>query len=55
MNIIQFDKIYSELICENVPTKSSRTKTVDPWDGEKPHAKDGFVEKYCLDNEVSEE
>ena len=22
---------------------------IDPWDGEKPHAKGGFVEKYCLD------
>ena len=21
---------------------------IDPWDGEKPHAKGGFVEKYCL-------
>ena len=21
---------------------------IDPWDGEKPHAKNGFVEKYCL-------
>lgn len=20
---------------------------VDPWDGEKPHAPDGFVVKYC--------
>ena len=23
-------------------------KNIDPWDGEKPHAKNGFVEKYCL-------
>ena len=21
---------------------------IDPWDGEKPYAKNGFVEKYCL-------
>lgn len=21
---------------------------IDPWDGEKPHAKNGFVERYCL-------
>lgn len=59
--IIEFDKVYKELICEEVPMKKLRSiedrggyinkneKMCDPWDGEKPHAKDGFVEKYCLE------
>ena len=24
------------------------TSIFDPWDGEKPHADGGFVEKYCM-------
>lgn len=28
---------------------------IDPWDGEKPYAKNGFVEKYCLYKETINE
>lgn len=49
--IIEFDKIYKDLVCENVPLTTENGSLIDPWDGEKPHAKDGFAERYCLSNE----
>ncbi len=48
MAIIQFDKIYMDLICDDVPKVNPKKTLIDPWDGEKPHAEGGFVEKYCL-------
>lgn len=45
--IIGFDKIYKDLVCENVPLTTESGTLIDPLDGEKPHAKDGFVERYC--------
>lgn len=47
-HIIEFDKIFQELICDNVPMSPEDTSIFDPWDGEKPHANGGFVEKYCI-------
>lgn len=48
MGIIEFDKIYKNLICNDIPKAEPKKTPIDPWDGEKPHAKNGFVEKYCL-------
>lgn len=60
--IIKFDERYKDLVCEDVPRerltspeardRHSQEATgtdvcIDPWDGEKPHAKDGFVARYC--------
>ena len=53
--IMDFDE-YQDLVCEDVPRVQLRSiyedvdidkDVVDPWDGVKPYAKDGFVEKYC--------
>lgn len=56
--IIEFDKLYAELVCENVPKRQlkliedmysgNNISNIDPWDGEKPYAEDGFVVKYCM-------
>ena len=32
----------------DTPKTELKKIPIDPWDGEKPHAKNGFVEKYCL-------
>ena len=48
MAVIQFDKIYKDLMCDDAPKAEPKKIPVDPWDGEKPHAENGFVEKYCL-------
>ena len=47
MKIIEFDKIYKNLICNDISKAEPKKTPIDPWDGEKPHAKDGFVEKCC--------
>ena len=44
---IDIDKIYSELVCEDVPIRADDDSIVDPWDGVKPHAEDRFYAKYC--------
>ena len=48
MSIIEFDKNYKDLICDDAPKAEPKKTPIDPWDGEKPHAENGFVEKYCL-------
>lgn len=57
--IIEFNKKYKGLICEEVPRKQLKSienrggykkenrHSIDPWDGEKPYAEDGFYVKYC--------
>lgn len=60
--IIEYDKMYVDLVCEDVPRVQLRSpeardrhsqeadgqdSPVDPWDGEKPYAEDGFVARYC--------
>jgi len=52
--IIEFDKIYKDIVCENVPLTTENGSLVDPWDGEKPHAKGGFVERYCSSESKNE-
>lgn len=52
MGIIEFNKIYSELVCENAPITDEHDKTVDPWEGVKPHVKGGFYEEYCQDKQL---
>lgn len=47
-HIIEFDKIFQELVCDDVPMSPEDTSICDPWDGKKPHADGGFVEKYCI-------
>lgn len=49
MDIIKFDELYEELLCEDAPITTDDDKTVDPWDGVKPYAEDGFYVKYCTD------
>ena len=58
--IVEFDRIYADLVCEDVPRVPLRSPddrgggdaradhVTDPWDGEKPYARDGFVATYCL-------
>ncbi len=60
--IVEFDKLYAGLICEDVPRRQLESiedrggyvresdYSVDPWDGEKPYAKDGFVMNYCMES-----
>lgn len=60
--IVRFDETYADLVCDDVartPMRSPEERDrhsheaegkgspVDPWDGRKPHAADGFVAKYC--------
>ena len=52
MAVIEFDKLFSELVCNDAPITKD-TEITDPWDGEKPYAKNGFVIKYCLDSKSS--
>ena len=52
MAVIEFDKLFSELVCDDAPITKD-TEITDPWDGEKPHAENGFVVKYCLDSKSS--
>lgn len=52
--IVEFDKPYVGLMCEDVPRRQLKSvedrggckrdseHSIDPWDGEKPYAKDGF-------------
>ena len=47
MAIIEFDRIYSELLCEDAPITDESNDMIDPWDGVKPHAEGGFMRKYC--------
>lgn len=47
MAVIEFDKLFSELVCNDTPITKD-IEITDPWDGEKPHAENGFVAKYCL-------
>ena len=58
--IVRYDQMYPELICEDVPRRQLRSfddgdgyenrkrEPMDPWDGTKPYAEDGFVAKYCM-------
>lgn len=57
--IIEFEKMYADLVCEDVPRTQLHSPehdepheddVVDPWDGTKPHAADGFVAKYCSEH-----
>lgn len=62
--IVEFDKLYAGLICEDVPRRRLKSMedrggyrrdseySIDPWDGEKPYAKDGFVVKYCMESQA---
>ena len=38
-----------ELIESALELLEEGKRDTDPWDGEKPHAPDGFVKKYCED------
>lgn len=58
--VVVYDELYSGLVCEDVPRVQLRSafgeddvifadNGVDPWDGVKPYAEDGFVVRYCKD------
>lgn len=59
--IVEYDKIYKGLVCEEVPRKQLKSienrggyekennTVIDPWDGKKPYAEDGFYVKYCME------
>lgn len=52
--IIEFDKMYAELICDDVPMKEYEYgSNKDHWDGEKSYSDDGFIVNYCMDKTVA--
>ncbi len=58
----KFEEKYSALVCVDLPKKRLKSvenrggylfmdeKKSDPWVGKKPHAPNGFVEKYCKEH-----
>lgn len=48
IGFIPLDDETANKISKKYQLYRDNNKIIDPWDGEKPHAKNGFVEKYCL-------
>ena len=55
IGFIPLDDEIADKISKKYQLYRDNNTIIDPWDGEKPYAKNGFVEKYCLYKETINE